>query len=125
MFDPQIKGANAVPLVPGLVCVRHDIFCGKDSGCTVMMHPENAPKYLPQQVDLTDDEKICLEYTAHLKNSYGGETNIRFNRASREKGITVERWNNAKISLTEKGLLNKAGAVTQEGRNQVAKIRGY
>lgn len=46
-FDPKIKGADAVSLVPGMACVKHSIFCGKDTGCTVMVHPENAPKYLP------------------------------------------------------------------------------
>lgn len=117
-YDPKIQGADAVSLVPGLVCVEHTYFCGKDAGCTVMVHPENAPKYLPQKVELTEDERIVLDYTGALKPSYAGISNYRFHQAHREKGITIERWNAAKDMLITKRLLNKAGAITQEGRNQ-------
>lgn len=116
-FDPQIQGADAVPLQPGLACAEHIIFCGKDMGIRIHVHPENAPKLLPAPTELTEDELTVLKYTAHLKNSYGGETNIRYTRANRTTGITVERWDAAKASLISKKLLMANGSITGEGRN--------
>jgi hypothetical protein len=117
-FDPKIKGADAVSLIPGMACIKHSIFCGKDTGCTVMVHPENAPKYLPVKVELTDDERTVLHYTASLKSCYAGDSNYRMHEAMRATKITQERWNAACVSCQSKGLLNKARAITQEGRNQ-------
>jgi hypothetical protein len=119
MFDAQIKGADAVNLVPGLACVKHSIFCGKDMGLDILIHPENAPRLLPAKVDLTDDEKIVLEYTSGYKPCYAGRSNNRLYEAHRETQITEERWSSAKASLIAKGLLDKRGALTNEGRNNV------
>jgi hypothetical protein len=121
-FDAQIKNADAVPLVPGLSCVEHTIFCGKDTGIRIYLHPENAPRYLPAPVELTDDERIVLKYTAHLKNTYGGRTNIRFTEANFATSITAERWETAKASLIIKKLLRGDGSITHEGRN--ANVKG-
>jgi hypothetical protein len=46
-YDKTVNGADAVTLVPGLVCVSHIYFCGKDLGLCVYIHPDNAPKLLP------------------------------------------------------------------------------
>lgn len=118
-FDPQIPGANAIPLVPGLACAEHTIFCGKDMGIRIHVHPENAPRLLPAPTELTEDELTVLKYTAHLKNSYGGENNIRYTRAHAKTGITVERWDAARALLINKKLLLASGAITGEGRNAV------
>jgi hypothetical protein len=46
-FDRPIGGADAVALPVGFACVEHSIFCGKDSGLTFHIRPENAAKLLP------------------------------------------------------------------------------
>jgi hypothetical protein len=118
-FDPQIKGADSVPLVSGLACVEHTYFCGKDMGIRVHVHPDNAPRLLPAPAELTEDELTVLKYTSHLKNSYSGQTNIRYTRANAKTGITVERWDAAKALLINKKLLRADGSITGEGRNAV------
>lgn len=116
-YDAPIRGGDDVKLVPGLVCVEHSIFCGKDTGITIHVHAENAPKYLPAPVDLTEDEKTVLSYTKSCKSSYAGISNFRFHEATRRTKITLDRWEAAKASCIVKGLLNKAGALTIDGRN--------
>jgi hypothetical protein len=123
-FDAQIKNADAVPLVPGLACVEHTIFCGKDTGIRIYLHPDNAPRYLPAPVELTDDERIVLKYTAHLKNTYGGRTHIRFTEANHATNITAARWEAAQVTLVTKKLLDARGSITHEGRNANNNVRG-
>ena len=124
-FDKAIIGADKVQLIPGLVCVQRDYFCGKDMGITIKVHPENAPKLIGETVELTRDEKIVLIATRSFKNTYGGRTNIRFLEGKRETGIEVEQWETAKKGLIEKGMLNKAGSITNEGRNAIGRTRFY
>lgn len=119
---PQFGGPSSppeVPLIENLAIVEHSIFCGKDTGLTIYISAQNAAPLLPKSLELTQDEQTCLNYTSKYKSSYGGVSNYRFISASRDNGITLERWNNAKQSLTAKGLLDKRGAITIEGRNQV------
>ena len=116
-FDTPVEGADRVPLVPGLACVEHTIFCGKDAGIRIHVHPENAPRLLPPAVELPEDERIVLKYTKSLKNTYGGRTNIRYTEAHSETGITPERWESSKVSLINKKLLRGDGSITNEGRN--------
>ena len=119
MYDPKIKGTESVKIVPGMLCVKHTYFCGKDLGITIYVHPDNAPNLLPDtNTELTRDEKIVLVYTKTYKNTYGGRTDIRFQEA-REKGISLEEWNKAVSSLQDKKMLNKARAITNEGKNAV------
>ena len=128
MFDRAIPGADKVTLVPGLVCVRHVLFCGKDMGCEVMVHPSDSPRLLPDNSEedkLTEDERIVLTATRRWKNSYGGKSNVRFHEARRfVRDLTVERWDTAKASLVGRGCLNKAGAITMNGRN-VEQMQAY
>jgi hypothetical protein len=88
-------------------------------GIRIHVHPENAPRLLPAPSELSEDELTVLMYTAHLKNSYGGRTNIRYTRAHTKTGITVERWDAARALLVSKKLLLVSGAITGEGRNAV------
>lgn len=46
-FDKPVQGADAVTLPVGIACVTHSIFCGKDTGITIYVHPENLAKMLP------------------------------------------------------------------------------
>lgn len=106
------------PLRPGVAVVEHSRFCGKDMGLTLYVHPDNAAKLLPAPVELTDDERLVLRMTASYKNTYGGETNIRFHEGQRkDPTITAERWEGASCELLSRGLLRKNGAITPDGRN--------
>jgi hypothetical protein len=79
---------------------------------------DNAANLLPAPDDsVTDDMKTVLKYTRSLKNTYAGETNLRFREAKRETGITAERWEEAKLACIKKGYLTAAGSITANGRN--------
>jgi hypothetical protein len=114
-FDRKVEGVNEVSLIPGMVCIKRTYFCGKDLGCKVYIHPENAPRLLPENVELTDLEKTVLRCTRSYKSSYAGISNYR----QKESGLTIEVWNHTKDSLIRKGLLNRAGALTIDGKNAV------
>ena len=120
-FDPpQFGGPIETPKVvlrPNFAIVEHSFFCGKDMGLTFYIHPSDAPQMITESDSVTDDEKIVLEFTAALKNTYGGRTNIRLGEARRKYGITRERWEDAQGPLKPRKLLNKAGSITPQGRN--------
>lgn len=122
-FGGTLEG-KTVPVSPGFVLVEHVIFCGKDHGLRFYVNPADTAKLLPAPTsELSDDEKTVLAATAGLKSSYGGIPNFRFHEASRSTGITLERWDAAKASCISKGFLNKAGAITTQGRNAVGSYR--
>ena len=112
---------NECNLSVGFVVVELDTFRGKDSIC-IHSCAGNMQKLLGKAPDLTDDEKIVLVATSTYKNTYAGETNIRFRRAHRKTGISAERWETAKSALIERKLLNRAGAITNAGRNATSTI---
>jgi len=106
-----------------LILVRRSFFCGKDSGITIFANASDMTKFLPENNNnLSGDEKTVLEFTSGLKSSYAGISNYRFHEARARRGITLERWNEAKASLIQKKLLNKAGAITPDGRNALNSI---
>jgi hypothetical protein len=106
-----------VALEPNRAIVCHKVFCGKDMGLTIYVHPANLAKLLPKPAELTGHERTVLGYTARLKSSYAGISNYRFHEAHERTGITLAEWDTAKQSLIGKGLLNKRGAITTQGRN--------
>jgi hypothetical protein len=117
---PQFGGGTPAPinLVPGVVVVEHSIFCGKDMGLHIYVHPSDAPRVLPAEPEgITEDMQIVLAFTSGLKNTYAGRTNVRFEYAARKYGITSERWETAKAECISRKLLNRAGAITPAGRN--------
>lgn len=105
------------PIPEGFVCVVH-AECRSEH---IEIHgpAANLSPLLPKTVELSDDEKTVLIATRSLKSSYAGIKDYRFQEANRARGITIQRWQLAKASLTQKGLLNKAGAITVEGKNAV------
>jgi len=125
VFDKKIQGADAVSLLPGVVCVEHSYFCGKDMGITIYVHPENAPTLITEKKEITRDEKIVLVFTRTYRNTYAGRTNIRFHEATRSMKISLEQWNSAVKSLKDKKLLNAAGSITNEGKNSIGNIQQY
>ena len=104
-------------LPEGIVLVEHSIFCGKDAGITVFVHPNNLTKMLPAPTEVNNNELIVLVATRSLKSSYGGILNYRFHEARQITGIGLISWEKARQSCIAKGLLNKSGAITDNGRN--------
>lgn len=115
LFEPN--NPRDLKILPnGIVIVQHTFFCGKDMGITIYANQDQLVPLLPEAQELSRDEKIVLYFTKSYKSSYAGISNYRFHLA--KKYITQENWEIAKQSLISKKLLNKAGAVTPEGRNQ-------
>lgn len=105
------------PIPEGFVCVVH-AECRSEH---IEIHgpAANLSPLLPKTTELTDDEKTVLIATRSYKSSYAGISNYRFHEATSKTGITLERWEAAKAILITKGFLNKAGAITVDGKNAV------
>jgi hypothetical protein len=110
---------NAFKLPPGFVVVVHVI--GRYEHVEIHTAAENVTPLLPAPTELTEDEEIVLVATRSLKAAYGGVGNYRFVEARRYTGIDLNRWETAKATLIARKLLNKAGAITVEGRNACPK----
>jgi hypothetical protein len=122
------RADRKVTLEPGFAVVEHTIFSGKDLGLTFYLHPDNATKLLPPATDLGEHEAIVLDATASLKSSYNGKDRYEMKREdwsyswrNNPPFMSREQWEEAKASLISKGLLNKAGAITVNGRNALRK----
>jgi hypothetical protein len=50
--NPYNLPIGDVPLVPGVIAIERSIFCGKDRGFTVLVHPDDMPKLLPAPAPL-------------------------------------------------------------------------
>ena len=48
IFDKQIAGAERVTVPAGITCVKRSFFCGKETGITLVVHPDNAPRLLTE-----------------------------------------------------------------------------
>lgn len=104
-----------------VVCLNRGPF----KSLEIMGPASNITPQLEQTVQLTLDEKIVLCATRRYKSSYGGVSNYRFVEAKRSTGISEFEYNQAKQSLVSKGLLNKAGAITIDGRNVIGDANIY
>lgn len=127
MFEAN-KPRELKELPKRFLLVAHSIFCGKDMGITIYANQADLAPMLPKEEnDLTEDELIVLTFTQSFKSSYAGISNYRFHEAARVHKITAARWETAKAELIGKGLLNKAGAITANGRNAVQgkKVRTF
>lgn len=123
-FDKTVPGLKSVKLIDGVICVEHSIFCGKDHGITIHICEANAVPLLPAPVELTPAERIVLIATCSYKASYDGRK-PREEEAARY-GVDKEQYETAKSSLIARRFLNKAGAITVDGRNAVEGQRfGY
>lgn len=113
-FGKDYDGA-VIELKPGIALVEHSIFCGRDTGLTFYIHPDNAGKFLPRPVELTEAEQCLLLATKSLKSSYAGRK-PRLDMMYRN-GFTDADADSAKQSLAAKGLLAASGAITTAGKN--------
>lgn len=107
-----------LPLNVALVRLSH----GYAKSTCVYVHPENITKYLPPAPELTQAQRIVLCATRGLKSSYAGIKDYRFHEAHGRTGITREAWDTAKAECIGKGLLNRAGAISDEGRNAIGTV---
>lgn len=115
VFD-RVNYKSKVPV--GFCCVETGYFCGKPSPCIIYFNPVDITKRLhAPKSEVTEDEETVLWATRRFKSSYAGRSDNRFQEAHSYKGITLDRWNVAKASCIEKKLLNKAGAITVNGKN--------
>ena len=121
MHDGGPIAPEGVKVPAGYVLAEHVISCGKDLGITFHIDPNTSTAFLPANVELTSDELIVLKATARHQNTYGGETDRRFREATRKHGISRDAWNTAKAALISRKLLNRAGAITNSGRNAIAR----
>ena len=87
------------------------------SAAHIWVHPADMPNLLPASDAVTTDQQTVLKYTAELKNTYGGETDIRFRRAAQDTGITRTQWDAAQAACIAAKLLRKNGSITPAGRN--------
>jgi hypothetical protein len=100
---------NRYELPEGLVVVvRRE---SRYDGTEIYTAAANVAPLLPPPVELSDDEQIVLVATCSLKG------HVRLQEANFWTKITADRYEAAKASLIARKLLNKAGAVTVEGRN--------
>ncbi len=122
-FDPpQFGGPVNTPKVPlcdgnGHYIVIAERHHGSFEYITLFVHPDNMVGLLPSPVELDMAQKIVLVFTRGLKSSYAGIPDYRFHEAHERTGITRQKWDAAKAECIAKGLLNKAGAITADGKN--------
>ena len=109
---------EGVKVEPGYVLVEHEYRMG-DNGLTFYVNPETALGFLPDKVEVSEDENIVLKASWGLKNSYAGIKDYRFHESRRDHGITRGRWDTAKAALISRKLLNRAGAITTSGKNVI------
>ena len=125
-WDNTRRG-QTITLKPGFAIVEHSIFCGKDFGLTFHIHPQNIQALLPASSGEIDPiETVVLMATTAFKSHYNGQDRYSMARSAMHwsrtrKGLTMSRddWNDAKERLITRKLLNKAGAITNAGRNLI------
>lgn len=105
-----------------VVVVLNESGITKD-GIEIHSPAANISPLLESNVTISEDEKIVLMATVGLKSSYAGIKDYRFSEAKQRTGITRDRWDAAKASLIDRKLLNKAGAITIDGRNVIGNER--
>jgi len=118
-FEPSAP-SSLRELKQGVALIKRTYFQGKDLGITIYARAEDLAPLLPEKHNLTLEERIVLAATRAYKNSYGGETNLRYKESYRAGfEISFEEWQRIQDTLRAKKLLNKAGAITPTGRNAI------
>lgn len=101
---------------PGFAVVAYHV-SGYGDSLSIYLHPDNMSQIaLPApQIALTENEKKVLNAAVSLKSSYAGIKDFR--KHEMKRFMSGAEYDTCKQSLIEKGLLNKRGAITIEGRN--------
>ena len=125
MFEPG-QPAILKELPVDLILIEHSIFCGKDMGLTFYVQAENITQYLPRSNnDLSKIEKAILIATSGLKNTYAGQTEIRYKEVIKYFPLTFQEYRDLQNKLIQKGLLRSNYSITPEGRNAIVDYRYY
>lgn len=132
--DNAAEGGE-IRLPEGAAIVEHSLDCGKDTGLRIYIRPADMPNLLPARAELCRLERLVLIYTRCRKASYAGKDRYQQARDDAMYGVseagtlgyksasgfpTRLNWDAAKAALAERGLLTKAGAITNAGRNAIA-----
>jgi hypothetical protein len=127
------RKSQDIAITPGFCVVEHSIFAGKDMGLRFYLHPVDAAPMLPAPVELSAFESLVLNYTVSRKSSYNGKDRYQMAMDDMRYGYRPEgaprpvmpsraQWDEAKVSLIARGMLNKAGAATTSGKNAAKHI---
>ena len=104
------KNLELSELPSGTALAVHHYSGVRQSG-TLYLNAADITPMLPPPVELTWAERVVLVATRSLKPAF------RFASAQRDTGIRASEWETARAELTRRGYLNRAGAITNEGRN--------
>jgi hypothetical protein len=117
-FINQGKAFKVGRLPENVALVR--LYHGRFQAVTIYLNPANIrADMLPQKPKLEWAQSVVLAATRGLKSTYAGIKNYRFHEAHERTGITAAEWETAKSDCIAKGLLNRAGAITDDGRNAI------
>lgn len=116
---PSVGELTALPT--GAAIVQYH--AGPNQFACVYVNADNLSGFLPAPVELGRQQRIVLCATRSLKSSYAGIKDYRFHEAASETGITREQWDAGKAACIAAGLLNKAGAITDSGRNAIGSVQ--
>lgn len=114
-LNPDHMYMEMQTIPPDFAVVRYTE--GAYESITIITPSSNILQNKLENHDLTIQERIVLVATRVLKNSYGGQTDLRFKEAHYYTGISREEWNKAKENLILNKYLTKAGSLTNKGRN--------
>lgn len=108
-------GANfadtIIKTVPGLAIRKHTMFCGKDLGITLIVHPDNAASLaLPPADELSREAKLTLKVIRAYKPAYRREY-------ATHEGLTLVEYDAQIEALKASGHLAANGALTVKGKN--------
>jgi len=120
-FIPKVFKISKLP--PNFAVVQWSK--GRYEQVIVYVNRDNLSKLLPDKKEVSWAEKVVLCVTRSLKSSYGGVSDYRFKEALKDTGITKVEWDQAKTALISKGMLNKAGAITNDGKNVIGRTELY
>jgi len=116
---PSVGALDTLP--EGAALVQYH--AGPNQYVCVYVNPANLSGLLPARTELSRNEQIVLCATRSLKSSYAGIKDYRFHEAHEETQIARGEWDEAKAQCIARGLLNKAGAITDSGRNAIGNAR--
>ena len=119
--DPVRGHAPEKEIPPGHVLVQEHHFMGKVGPIRVLVPSSNFNQLmLPAPLELTWAEKVVLV----ARRESHGTLDYKFFATRDTTGITRPEWDAAKLSLVQRGLLNKAEVLTTNGKNAVETITG-
>lgn len=116
----ETRRERKVTLQPGFAIVCHRMFCGTDMGLTFYVHPNDVAALLPatHTEALSPVELKYLAITRAYKSQFRAENRAR-------AGISETEAEAIKAKLIRDGYLNKAGALTVQGRNACQNVEAY